>query len=61
MGIRLNLDLYQVFLSIFTLLFVEDFIVLTFELVLLIENDIPKNFIVDIFNDETIFLVNQAI
>jgi len=60
-GIRLNLDLYQVFLSIFTLLFVEDFIVLTFELVLLIENDIPKNFIVDIFNDETIFLVNQAI
>ena len=61
MGIRLNLDLYQVFLSIFTLLFVEDFIVLTFELVLLIENDIPKNFVVDIFNDETIFLVNQAI
>jgi len=60
-GIRLNLDLYQVFLSIFTLLFVEDFIVLTFELVLLIENDIPKNFVVDIFNDETIFLVNQAI
>lgn len=61
MRVWLYFDLNQVLIFIIGFLFVENLIILSFELILFVKYYISEDLIVDIFNNKPIIFVNKSV